>query len=350
MLIKAPISYSVTGRMPGRSRANAYGFFEYLDIELREIDEDEAPIAMSWFSDLEEKDIRLASGRYRNFRDADGMQHTRWFEGSHWLRIMDGYLSGSRVHFGVSTPLSADALKRNIDAGGIPGILPNVRGFTPRSKFITDDPMAMFDTVRENGRDAAISQTERGAHGLIIVDGIVYKRCNTPVLAVYETRLGSDFGSTICVDTHNRREKNRKVRNETAAGDCPDFLPLSMADELVETLAAESFIYDTHIAKERLARLCPVVHLDGTVPLAHDDYWRADYLVWSFYKAAEEPQHLDRFFETFTGEGRSAILRDLAAADIHGIWRGRGLPVELLEEASSLIEGRTISLDLGIGF
>jgi hypothetical protein len=80
MLIKAPISYSVTGRMPGRSRANAYGFFEYLDIELREIDEDEAPIAMSWFSDLEEKDIRLASGRYRNFRDADGMQHTRWFE------------------------------------------------------------------------------------------------------------------------------------------------------------------------------------------------------------------------------------------------------------------------------
>lgn len=198
------VGYAIQGRPPARKQFRRYRFVERVGVEIPEISSDEAPIAVEWHVPTELKifnrgdDRMLASGGY------DGKQFTRWYDGRHWLRLVERHASTAYSPPIEGTPeltlpklMSAMESNGGYEAIGLSRF--SVKDIGPEPVLVDHDPTGKFETMLVNERTEALSRAYALPSNLLLVDGIVHVACAQPALR----RDRFDFGpiSGVVVDT-----------------------------------------------------------------------------------------------------------------------------------------------------
>jgi hypothetical protein len=259
-----PVSYSAYGTMPGRSNRLSYTFAEMTEISVMEVDPELAPIAVSW----KVPDKFGFNGRQAMWaRDETGGQQTVYFEGRHWVRMLD-WTKGD-----PSPPLRTEDFLAGATAGdfnwllGFPQPTKNKRRFT----IVEGDLEKQFPDISTSERTNA-KLLARGLE-FISVSGVLHQRCDQPVFKLIIEHLGTGDDKLITtapvVDAFEIREpiNHSLARNES--------LPLCVEDELpthcphMDELIGASFEG-------------PAIHFQDAISIADNLRVAADYHVRTF--------------------------------------------------------------------
>lgn len=138
---------------------------EWLDADVKEASDLEAPIAVEWRS------------------ERGNALHTRWHDGAHWILRMvrnedtkdEWPLSAAEME----TRLAAGDRYNNPLAVGVQHVLEELAS-GKRKPFDPED----FREVKKSDREAVIAAAENGISGTLIVDGMVYVRHPEPAYQI----------------------------------------------------------------------------------------------------------------------------------------------------------------------
>lgn len=191
MRLVFPIGYAVHARRIGKKSHRPYRFSENVSVDIREVEPEEAPIAVRWRTPETVERKFVSRDFFLTCCDETRTSHTRWFKGRHWLRYVESHLynpSTSGTSGMAARELTPEQLNRSLAAGGI-YTYNNIglSGFTPKwagiyTKELDADPSDEFDSVIMNQRPAAMLAAEGLRDNLIVVDGVVYVACAQPGL------------------------------------------------------------------------------------------------------------------------------------------------------------------------
>lgn len=187
MFIKVPVSYSALVHKKRFKNPSREHFFEWAHIEVTELDDYEAPVAVEWFDtvpdELEQYHARLKWGA----APRDGICQTRWFNNDHWWPIPQEKTESEDRRTTYAENLTAESLERlcnNAEFGYNPLI--------SSSQFMKEMPLdtdfkgkplipSDYKEVLESDREAKIAELLDKLNDLIIVDGKVWQRGEPPV-------------------------------------------------------------------------------------------------------------------------------------------------------------------------
>jgi hypothetical protein len=223
-----PMYYSVYGRLTGRTMQKTYHFAETVELELEEVSEAEAPLAVSWACSQTLSPMCRHLDPNMSTAGEDGRQHTRYHDGRHWLRITEGHVgspNGLPVE-GRSPGLSTLDFMNRAGQGELGQLMGfGSAGHATKTTLVVGDPAARFEYIAQSGRDRAYALLERLPHRFLSVEGVVYKACNQPSvrLALLKDPVSGRSFPYPVVDTDFERMGKGNHR--------PKMLPLSMPTE-----------------------------------------------------------------------------------------------------------------------
>lgn len=204
MLFRVPLAYTVTGTPKGKLKETRDQFWEYAEVDIPVISDEEAPVAVVW-DDTVPEDMRNlfdkdkwesvkrpgqeSNDPTRTHRTpADGIHMTRLRDGEHFIRtvLADDYNSPVAA-------LTPDRLAAYLTPG-------------PHSRFFGQDNIYSANQGAERPVEAtpyradrpftstfteAHAALSRAASAYMIVDGEIFERSSEPVITV-ESYLASD--------------------------------------------------------------------------------------------------------------------------------------------------------------
>lgn len=184
MIVEVPICYYAHGRRKGKKVSAAHNFLETLHLEVPVYADHDAPVVVEW--DDRPKPRGMRPHDYWGADDvALGAEHARVWEGKFFrpLRFKD-----------MGRPADVDRINigQFVDAisSGLAG------GFLKLPKLHQDGKRVPadvhFETVQGSGREAVARPIREAASRLIVVDGMVYVRCEEPFICVW----GAGFEGT----------------------------------------------------------------------------------------------------------------------------------------------------------
>ncbi|MCV9963581.1 hypothetical protein OIU34_16885 [Pararhizobium sp. BT-229] len=271
--VRFPMSYSIHGRLPGRVMPRSYIFAEMVDLQVTDVAAEDAPVAVSWKVPHIRTSVTSAEYRPMWAFDAERRQHTVFYEGRHWVRLLQ------ETHWdnSPSEPLQCADFERAAVTGAFNGGLGFAVPTQGQRKFeiVTDDQGGRFEEVIRHGRPRALEL----ASGLdfISVNGVLHARADQPcfklVPAWYEadrTRVKTRYP---VVDTKELRAPRTLDPVRVPA------LPLSMRDEVTRKCPqmwrlADQFEW-------------PTIHMPESLSTDEDLRLEADYLVHEFLARTE---------------------------------------------------------------
>ncbi|MCV9964251.1 hypothetical protein OIU34_20405 [Pararhizobium sp. BT-229] len=187
MRLLCPIQYEILGTTRTNKRPSRRYYEERIAVDILEVSSSDAPVAVEWTPGANPASYPTA--RDRGISGPDGLQATRWHGNVHWQRLCDGHFFGHKERGRLTT---IDDLQRMLEspnqnlaaisATGLPSPIDDLL----RSKIVRvdDDPRGKFDTIRMDGRETKIRLLEDAAAGLIVVDGVLHRRCLEPFVSV----------------------------------------------------------------------------------------------------------------------------------------------------------------------
>lgn len=187
MRFRIPFEYSASVVEKKKRNPENKDFWEWLDVEIAEADDAEAPVALRWHDEVPQE---LPSYSARDRWGAvpnDGECVTRWFEGRHWMPAL---ARQQDERTGAYERLSAASLEKMCAAGedyANPAML-----HFPKSHAISRSPEgnplveSEFRLSTGSTREREIAQIQAKTASLLIVDGIVWERSAEPVLYLKE--------------------------------------------------------------------------------------------------------------------------------------------------------------------
>src|SRR5690554_1928421 len=89
MIIKVPLKYEATVHKKRFKQPSRETFFEWLDVDLAEIDDIDAPVATQWFDEMPKLLDRLSDRLNWGAAPKDGVCQTRWFNNDHWWPVSE---------------------------------------------------------------------------------------------------------------------------------------------------------------------------------------------------------------------------------------------------------------------
>jgi hypothetical protein len=219
--MRIAVEARITAFAKPRGSSGSYrSFRDPVEVEIREVQPEEAPIAMQW------------DGGH------DGPMETRWLDGAHWF-VFDRDTAGARRSLQANEILSmlADPMDRRFGrliAGHF-----DKSDYTcvdlDRSKFVEFDDKP-WQTVRDN--------IQSWAEDCIIIDGMLYTRCPEPM---YHVGIGG-----IAVVVENQQEKIENRRFDVKAQPFRS-ATIFRADRYEEAVSASAALWPNHaIAHEPL--------------------------------------------------------------------------------------------------
>jgi hypothetical protein len=106
MKIAFPVYYGIDGRLPGKKAARTYSFREFLEVDIQELSEEQAPVACVWSPGAERREYEDRPYQTNNGQfDDQGNQVTRWYDGRHWKRILLSECAGDTYRIAGLPPL-----------------------------------------------------------------------------------------------------------------------------------------------------------------------------------------------------------------------------------------------------
>lgn len=181
------VGYAIQGRPPARKQIRRYRFVERVAVEIPEISSDEAPIAVEWRVPTELKTFNRGDDRRLVSGGNDGKQFTRWYDGRHWLRLVErhsntAYSSPFEGTTGLTLPKLMSAMENNGGYEAIGLARFSVKDIGPQPALVDHDPTEKFETLLVNERTEALSKAHAVPSNLLLVDGIVHVACAQPAL------------------------------------------------------------------------------------------------------------------------------------------------------------------------
>lgn len=234
-----PAAYVIKGTLSGKKAIRDYQFVEMAEIGIEEVRTRDAPVSVSWNVTGKSKDARVDYMSHFEVRacDAAMRNHSVFYKGKHWLRLLGDHASNSSWSGKIvrSRPVHVTDFLRD----AVRGSFNNILGFktiwpATEPEIVATDPHGRFSEIRESGRDRALRSLERLE--LISVDGIIHVAGDQPVIALANAdENGQPFNFPYVTCRRTALLDNPLVR-ETL------YLPLSAGrDILLESLADLSF-------------------------------------------------------------------------------------------------------------
>jgi hypothetical protein len=227
MLFRVPIPYQAKVIKPRCRNEEDVMCGEWIEFEVREASNAEAPIALRW----EQKGLRNP-----------GVRETRWFEGEHHMVIgrSDGdFLTAEKI---------ADQCAKGT-ASGNPLIVAPDWWVRDMIKF-NAKPLAELEVRRviSSDRDEMIARTTAMANTLLIVDGSVWQAVGEPVYE-YRDQLGIDVQHLPQKGRHSGDEERMKSMRRFRADrldDIVDTFQIERHERIIpiDVLLPESVTYD----------------------------------------------------------------------------------------------------------
>lgn len=172
MRISVPIVYHENVLPKGMQKVRSMSFGEWIDVEIKDVSEYDAPIAIQW-----------TPGKYdRTFSDVDGVATMRYFDGALWL---------PKVYSAAHTPNEHITLDRFLSMVGNGEHYANPLINSSDASYFISSPdnypkleKEQFRRVDTDNRTTAIEQLIRKSERVLIVDGMVWHKTTEPVLHV----------------------------------------------------------------------------------------------------------------------------------------------------------------------
>ncbi len=339
MKIAFPLFYSVTGRLPGKRQSRSYSFREMVEVDIREVSSEAAPIACVWRPNRElrfppEEIIPLAN---HGKSGPGGTQFTRWHDDRHWKRMImsDGLfmrtpwmndLELDRIQ--LQAMLNSGRIQRAFDVLCLPEWVSSARD-------VQDDPASQFEAVTRSGRAKAMDDLEKALANIVAVDGVIHGACFEPFVVVYKNVRPGTKVHEISVETRD--------------------LPLTIfRDKLVGAFPAAAFEDALSVAtsqgmqgREQLAGVRPEI----LIPEAFS-------FDWDMFRSVTEKLtglwvDLSRVGQQHSAVGigkrssdpdeRFAALSSITAAETDG-WMRAGVSPQPLFDALEILNDRPVSL------
>ena len=203
MRLDFEIGYDLRGRRPGKSSHRPLRFAEPASVVIREVGSLDAPIAVEW-------GVRRWSPAHTGNRDRHayacddrGRQFTRFYEGRHYLRLVEAHMEfEGRTYQEEARDLTAatalEALRqgRGFDCLGL-GNYKTVGYPAKKIKRVASDPTDEFESVTKSKRDKAMGAVERVGDDVLCIDGVVHVACAQPGVRLSRSFLSTETRSDL---------------------------------------------------------------------------------------------------------------------------------------------------------
>lgn len=184
MLFKVPFSYTAEVLKPRHRKTESATFWEWLEVEIQEVDDGEAPVAVEWNAE---------PPSWMGFADrdrwgkvpADRLMQTRWKDGSHWWPVLTDETGQDRRR-GKLTPEGLERMSEEGEDYHNPVMLAFHRGLIAQGPNPIDP--ADYRSVERCTRESTIAEIQARAARLIVCDGLVWRRGGEPLLQALPPR------------------------------------------------------------------------------------------------------------------------------------------------------------------
>ena len=173
MRISVPLVFQENVLPKGMQKVRSMSFGEWVDVEIKEVSELDAPIAIQWTPEKYD----------RTFGDVDGVVTMRYFDGELW---------SPQIYSASGQPNEHISLERLLEMNqkGYEYANPFIRRSSDASYFVQNPEIYpnfdrdAFRRVDTDNRKEAIETLEQRAARVLIVDGMVWRTTKEPVLIV----------------------------------------------------------------------------------------------------------------------------------------------------------------------
>jgi hypothetical protein len=335
--VQFPISYNVHGRLPGRVIPRSYIFAEMVELQITDVATVDAPVAVSW--KVPSLRTAITSAEYRRMWafDANQRQHTVFYEGRHWLRL----LKESPWDRSPGEPLNSTEFVQGAASGAFNRGLGFAEPTQGQRKFemVIGDPGHRFEEVIRHGRARAMDVASELE--FISVSGVLHARCDQPIFKLVPGWETGDGGNVVRTKTRYPVVDTKELRAPRTLDSLRvPTVPLSMRDEVNRKCPKISKLADQFE--------WPTVHIPESLSADEDLRLEADYLVHEFLAWTEKTlgtryAGVEHYFKKTSVEAK---LDYLLASECH--WRDfesrTGVSVAPLRRATEALDSMSISL------
>jgi hypothetical protein len=335
MHIRVPVGYQIRGTLGRTTRT--FKFQERITIEVPEVTDEEAPVAVSWAAHTDMYGYDRLRHAFLAQGGDDGRQFTRWYDGRHWLRLTEGHAQQYATP-GRYSELTAAGFEGALPTGGGYNIL-GLNALSPGRdhRKVEDDPTDSFSKINRSGREDALDKIRAATRALLSVDGVLHVACAQPATCLARGKNDSPEGYLLHVDTRpNVVDGKEYIRDEVLV------FGLDEWEEMSHTAIRGSA--DRPRVTERLAALEPTVHLPESINPDVLTVRTADTLVKRFFlETYPRATHVHRYFDNDEPIAKEEFLRGFLAEHRTGL-ENAGMPVELLDLADEAFADARVDL------
>ncbi|WP_315920911.1 hypothetical protein [Mesorhizobium sp. SP-1A] len=198
MMIKVPFKYEARVHKKRFKEPSNETFYEWLDVEIPEIDDIDAPIATQWFDETPDELRSLNERENWGAAPQDGICQTRWFNNDHWWPALDVETKSQdykKFYRERMTPERLTELCKDADEKCNPLMLKDT--FTRQMHTDIEykgnalDPKD-FKAVYDSNREEVFENLQDRLTDLMIVDGQIWVRGKPPVVYLKTHILAND--------------------------------------------------------------------------------------------------------------------------------------------------------------
>lgn len=172
MRISVPLVYQENVLPKGMQKVRSMSFGEWVDVEIKEVSELDAPIAIQWSPEKYDK----------TYGDVDGVVTMRYFDGELWAPQIYSVSREPNEHISLEKLL---IMNRNGYESSNPLInSSDASYFIQNPERYPNFDRDAFRRVDTDNRKEAIEYLEQKAARVLIVDGMIWRTTKEPVLVV----------------------------------------------------------------------------------------------------------------------------------------------------------------------
>lgn len=266
MRITINVPYEINGQRRGNATNTSRTYGEDIDVDLREVPSGEAPIGVEWNAAPPALKHGDAADEYAFLKEwkippKGGTQHTRWFEGRHWVQCVESDLLPEKHRHPVPTrlegspPLTADVLAEACSTNRPPELVgvENPSGKVHRMAS-GSVPEAEYAFVTHSNRARCVDRVTSWMRTLIAVDGVVYHRCAEPTVIMRSDPDGATGRHFLDITT-DASEIQASLRNRKSLYSVSQF----------EEALSDKALFSTHAVREIDAARAPSYFLDESI-------------------------------------------------------------------------------------
>lgn len=190
MIIHIPFKYEARVHKKRFKEPSNETFFEWLEVDIPEFDDLEAPVAVQWQDETPQELTSMSQREKWGAAPSDKLCQTRWFNNDHWWPSLQRETSSDNYKTFQAQRITADDLRQMCRNGSEIANPLLVRNSYHRD-MVNDDEFkgkplipSDFKEVFSSTRESALAELQKRINDIIIVDDQVWVRGRQPIIYI----------------------------------------------------------------------------------------------------------------------------------------------------------------------